>query len=61
MIYRIGGTNMSRYDFTEETCPECCGTGKENATLDWKCYTCNVTGRVKVVNRDSDLEEVGHE
>ena len=30
-----------------ETCPECGGTGKENATLDHKCYVCNGLGRIK--------------
>jgi DnaJ-class molecular chaperone len=51
-------TLMSRdsWDFDDidyETCPDCCGTGKDNYTLDWKCYTCNGLGRIKTKrNRD---------
>lgn len=31
-----------------KTCPECCGTGKDNSSLDHKCYYCNGTGRIKI-------------
>lgn len=37
-----------------ETCPECGGSGKDNATLDWKCWGCNGIGRIKV---SSDKKE----
>ena len=37
-----------------ETCPECGGTGKDNATLDWKCYVCNGLGRIKKKNSEDD-------
>lgn len=30
-----------------ETCPECGGTGKDNASLDCKCYFCNGLGEFK--------------
>lgn len=32
-----------------KTCPECCGTGKDNDTLDHICFECNGTGRIKKV------------
>lgn len=52
----MGGIDGGWWAFTPETeyetCPECCGTGKDNATLDWKCYRCNGTGRVKESHSD---------
>ncbi len=33
------------YDLPKrKTCPECGGSGKDNATLDWKCWRCNGSG-----------------
>lgn len=34
-------------DDTYITCPECCGTGKDNYTLDWECFECGGTGKIK--------------
>ena len=41
-------------DTEYETCPDCGGTGKDNATLDWKCYVCNGLGRIKKKNGEDD-------
>ena len=43
--------NWCDYSVPEyKTCPECGGTGKDNATLDWKCYCCNGLGRIKTTH-----------
>lgn len=34
------------YKETKKTCPECGGSGKDNASLDWKCYYCDGLGKV---------------
>ena len=44
-----GGWWTFTYEDEYETCPECGGSGKDNATLDWKCWNCNGIGRVKIV------------
>ena len=47
----------NRWDYdppTRKTCPECGGTGKDNATLDWKCYMCNGLGTIEI---DKDERE----
>ena len=35
------------------TCPECGGSGKDNATLDWKCWRCKGLGTI----RDEDDDD----
>ena len=46
------------WTFTPErsyrTCPECGGTGKDNATLDWKCWGCNGIGEIKEKEKEDD-------
>lgn len=37
-----------------ETCPECGGSGKDNATLDWKCWRCGGSGEIKVEDKEDD-------
>ncbi len=39
------------FDNEYETCSECGGSGKDNATLDWKCWKCDGIGRIKIKNR----------
>lgn len=34
-------------------CPECGGSGKDNATLDWKCWRCKGLGTI----RDEDDDD----
>ena len=47
-------------DTEYETCPDCGGTGKENCTLDWICYTCGGLGRIKKKSsEDNDEIESG--
>lgn len=37
-----------RYSYRQDnTCPECGGTGKENKTLDCKCWRCGGLGSIK--------------
>ena len=46
------------WSFTPEdeykTCPECGGSGKDNDTLDWKCWRCNGIGRIKLSSKEED-------
>ena len=35
-------------------CPECGGTGKDNATLDWKCWRCNGIGEINEKEKEDD-------
>ena len=44
------------YETEYETCPDCGGTGKDNATLDWKCYRCNGLGRIKKEEKEEKSE-----
>lgn len=37
-----------------KTCPECGGSGKDNATLDWKCCRCKGLGMIKEEDKDDD-------
>ena len=44
------------YETEYETCPDCGGTGKDTATLDWKCYRCNGLGRIKKEEKEEKSE-----
>ncbi len=47
---------LGDYDLPKrKTCPECGGSGKDNATLDWKCWRCNGSGEVDI---DEDNDKV---
>jgi len=42
------------YDLPKKrTCPECGGSGKDNATLDWKCRRHNGSGEVDIDEDDN--------
>lgn len=41
------------YDLQKKKkCPECAGTGKDNATLDWKCWRCEGSGEIDIEERE---------
>lgn len=47
--------NWEKYDYNlqkRKTCPECGGSGKDNATLDWKCWKCNGIGIIKIKEKN---------
>jgi DnaJ-class molecular chaperone len=50
-IKKGGEAKMLGYtddDFKYKTCPDCGGCGKEPSSLDYKCFRCHGSGRIKI-------------